>query len=113
MPQDINDMMFCNHCKMNAYPSRPKFNSAMFGVLAVIIFIIVAILFSIFSVILSEIMLFLWFMWGFMIFNPYLLYYGIKKKQYCPRCYLKLVEKNLEYQPFGNKEPEVFKQIRP
>jgi hypothetical protein len=52
-------------------------------------------------------------MWGFMLLNPYLIYYLVKKKQFCPRCYQKVVEKNLEYQPFGKKEPEIYKLIAP
>ena len=48
-----------------------------------------------------------------MVLNPYLIFYITKQKENCPRCYSKVVEKNLDYQPFGEKEPEVFKIISP
>lgn len=52
-------------------------------------------------------------MYGFMFLNPYLIYYGIKNKEYCPRCFQKVIEKNLHYQPFGEKEPEIYKSLTP
>jgi len=52
-------------------------------------------------------------MWGFMIINPYLIYFGLQKKQNCPRCFKKASEKNLEYKPFGEKEPEIYKALAP
>ncbi|MFX0188969.1 MAG: hypothetical protein ACFE8A_14685 [Candidatus Hodarchaeota archaeon] len=113
MPQDINDMMFCESCKMNAFPSKSKFNMVHFGIWTVVMFIIVLIFLASLSPFLGGILFFLYFMWGFTFLNPYLIVYALKKKGYCPRCQQKLVEKNIEYQPFGNKEPEVFKEIRP
>jgi hypothetical protein len=52
-------------------------------------------------------------MWGFLIINPYLIYYGLQKKQHCPRCFNKTIKKNLDYIPFGDKEPEIFKILAP
>lgn len=48
-----------------------------------------------------------------MLLNPYILYYSLQKKQYCPRCYNKTIEKSLEYKPFGNKQPEIYKELAP
>lgn len=50
-------------------------------------------------------------MWGFILLNPYILYYGLQKKQYCPSCYNKTIEKSLEYKPFGDKQPEIYKEL--
>ena len=111
MVQDQSDMMFCNQCKMNVYPSRPKFNIALFGIFAVIMTIIFTTITIISISIFSEIFLFVFFMWGFMVINPYLIYFGFQKKQNCPRCFNKTSEKNLEYKPFGEKEPGIYKKI--
>jgi len=46
-----------------------------------------------------------------MLINPYLIYFSLQKKQYCPRCLRKTIEKNLEYQPFGDKEPDIYKEL--
>ena len=113
MVQDSNDMNFCKNCKMNVYPSRPKFNIKMFGIFAIIMMAAFTVLTIIYFSIYSEIFLFIYFMWGFMIINPYLLYFGLQKKQCCPRCFKKTIEKNLEYKPFGDKEPEIYKELAP
>ena len=111
MVQNPNEMMFCNHCKMNVYPSKPKFNIKMFGIFAIIMMTVFTALTIISFTIFSEIFLIIFFMWGFMIINPYLIYYGLQKKHYCPRCYKKTIEKNLKYKPFGDKEPEIYKAL--
>ena len=113
MSQDINEMKFCESCKMNVFPSRPKFNIKLFGIFAVIILMTLITITVITSFIFSGIILFLYYMWFFMALNPYVFYYGIKKKQNCPRCFQKVVEKNLQYHPFGEKEPEIFKSLAP
>ena len=113
MVQDSNDMNFCKNCKMNVYPSRPKFNIKMFGIFAIIMMAAFTVLTIIYFSIYSEIFLFIYFMWGFMIINPYILYFGLQKKQYCPRCFNETIEKNLEYKPFGDREPEIYKEIPP
>ena len=112
MAQDINNMMFCNQCKMNVFPSRPKFNIKVFGIFAVLMLIVVIIITFIVSTLFAELFLFIFYMWGFMLFNPYLIYYGLRKKNNCPRCYENVVEKNLSYKPFGEKEPEIYKEIK-
>ncbi|MFX1419310.1 MAG: hypothetical protein ACFE9N_10360 [Promethearchaeota archaeon] len=113
MVQDPQDMMFCNQCKMNVYPSRPKFNIKIFGIMAALLLIIFTIITIISLTIFTEIILLIFFLWGFMIINPYLVYYGLHKKQYCPRCYNKTIEKNLKYKPFGDKDPEIYKDLVP
>lgn len=113
MSQDINEMKFCGSCKMNVFPSRPKFNIKLFGIFVILISAIIIPLTIISIPLLSGLFIFLFLFYGFMILNPYLIYYSIKKKQNCPRCFQKVVEKNLLYQPFGEKEPEVFKSIAP
>ena len=113
MSQDINDMKFCESCKMNVFPSRPKFNIKIFGIFSAIMLITLTTITVITSFIFSGIILFLYYMWFFMVINPYIFYYGIKKKQNCPRCFQKVIEKNLQYQPFGEKEPEVYKSLAP
>ncbi len=113
MSQDINEMKFCESCKMNVFPTRPKFNIKIFGIFSVMILIILTTITVITSFIFSGIILFLYFMWFFMVINPYVFYYAIKKKQYCPRCFQKVVEKNLLYQPFGEKEPDIYKSLAP
>jgi hypothetical protein len=50
-------------------------------------------------------------MWGFMLINPYLIYFGLQEKKYCPRCYSETFEKNLTYEPFGEKEPGIYKSL--
>jgi len=111
MVQDPNDMMFCNHCKMNVYPSRPKFNIKIFGIFALIMMTVFTAITIISFTIFSEIFLIIFFMWGFMIINPYIVYYGLQKRQYCPRCFKKTIEKDLKYKPFGDKEPEIYKTL--
>ena len=113
MPQNKDEMMFCEKCKMNVFPSRPQFNVKAFVVCSVVIFLIILPIFVTTITFLSEILFYLYFMWGFMFINPYLLYYSLLKKQFCPRCYQGAVGKNLEYKPFGEKEPEVYKEIAP
>ncbi|MFX0043061.1 MAG: hypothetical protein ACFE8L_09125 [Candidatus Hodarchaeota archaeon] len=113
MSQDINDMKFCESCKMNVFPSRPKFNVKIFGIFAVIILIVLVVVTVITSFVLAGILLFLYYFWFFIVVNPYVFYYSIKKKQNCPRCFQKVVEKNLLYQPFGEKEPELYRTIAP
>ncbi|MFW9939643.1 MAG: zinc-ribbon domain-containing protein [Candidatus Thorarchaeota archaeon] len=113
MKQEIADMQFCENCKMNVFPTRPKFNIKIFGIFVVLISAIIIPLTIIYFPILSGLFVFLFIMWGFMFLNPYLLFYIVQKKQNCPRCYQKVVEKNLDYQPFGEKEPEVYKLLAP
>ncbi|MFX0081658.1 MAG: zinc-ribbon domain-containing protein [Candidatus Hodarchaeota archaeon] len=113
MAQDIADMQFCENCKMNVFPTRPKFNIKIFGIFAVLISAIIIPPTIVYLPILSGLFIFLFIMWGFMLLNPYLIYYVVKKKEFCPRCFQKVVEKNLDYQPFGEKEPEVYKFIAP
>jgi hypothetical protein len=113
-PQNFDDMKFCNLCKMNVFPTRPPFNVKLF----ILFFIIVSITF-IPLIILSLPYLTAWIIvaifltWGFLVINPYLIIYGLKKKQYCPNCYQLLNEKNLEYQPFGEKVSEIYEKIAP
>ncbi|MFW9874643.1 MAG: zinc ribbon domain-containing protein [Candidatus Thorarchaeota archaeon] len=109
--QDIADMQFCESCKMNVFPTRPKFNIKIFGIFIVLISVIIIPLIIIFIPILSGVFIFLFFFFGFMLLNPYLLIYAVKKKVFCPLCYQKVVKKNLDYQPFGEKEPEAYKLI--
>ena len=111
--QEIADMQFCENCKMNCFPVRPNFNVKIFGIFIVIILAIAVPITIIFIPYLSGLFIFLFLMWGFMLLNPYLLYYIAQRKQYCPRCYQKVTEKNLNYQPFGDKVPEVYKLITP
>jgi len=113
MPQDINDMMFCENCKMNVFPTRPQFNIGAFGVCTIITFLIILPIFITSIAFLSEIILSLYFMWGFMFVNPYLLYYGLQKSQFCPKCHQEVTEKNLDYIPFGEKKPDIYKVITP
>jgi len=109
--QNIEDMGFCENCKMNVFPTRPKFNIKIFGFFAVVLFILFSIITVISLSMFSSIFLFIFFMWGFMVINPYVIYYGLKEKEYCPRCYQPVHEKNIEYKPFGDKIPEIFKSI--
>ncbi len=113
MVQDPNEMMFCNQCKMNVYPSRPQFNIIIFVIFAIIMFVVFTTITIISLSVFSEILLFIFFMWGFMIINPYLIYFGLQKKQNCPRCFEKASKKNLEYEPFGEKKPDIYKALAP
>ncbi len=113
MHQDINTMMFCRNCRMNVFPSRPKFNVITFVICVLIMFPIIATINLVFFFPFFVLFNFIFLMWGFMLFNPYLIFYGLKKKQYCPRCYQKVIEKNLDYQPFGEKKPEIFTSLSP
>ncbi|MFX1302461.1 MAG: zinc ribbon domain-containing protein [Promethearchaeota archaeon] len=113
MVQDPNDMMFCESCRMNVFPTRPRFNIKIFGSFVIIILSLLISITIIFFSVFSAIFLFIYFMWGFMILNPYLIYYGLQKSRYCPRCFKKTVEKNLEYQPFGDKQPEISITLAP
>ncbi len=113
MVQDINNMVFCQSCCMNVFPTRPRFNIKIFGIFAVLMLIIFTTITIVSLSILSEIFLFIFFMWGFLIINPYLIYYGLQKKIYCPKCFDKASEKNLEYKPFGEKQPEIYKVLAP
>ena len=105
MSQDINDMKFCESCKMNVFPSRPKFNTGVFLICMLIILPFVMMISVIFFSAISELLIILFFLWGFMIINPYLIIYAIKKKRYCPNCYRLVIAKNLDFYPFGEKEP--------
>jgi len=58
MSQDINKMKFCESCKMNVFPSRPKFNIRLFGIFAVIILMTLITITVITSFIFSGIILF-------------------------------------------------------
>ncbi|MFX0030726.1 MAG: zinc ribbon domain-containing protein [Candidatus Hermodarchaeota archaeon] len=98
---------------MNVFPSRPKFNIKIFGFFVILFSLILIALTIIFIPVLSGLFIFFFLMWGFMFLNPYTIYYLVKKKQFCPRCYHKVAEKNLEYQPFGKKEPAIFGLIAP
>ena len=104
MPQDKNDMRFCNNCKMNVFPTRPEFNTLAFSVIAAVMFVIVTIFtFLAFFTLFFEMIFFLYL---FMCLNPYLIYYGLLRKDNCPKCRSKVVDKNLEYEPFGTKKGE-------
>jgi hypothetical protein len=113
MAQNLDEMRFCSACKMNVFPTRPKFNVKIFYTCAVAILFVLVIITIISLTIFAELFLFIFFMWGFIMLNPYLIYYGIRRKQYCPRCYQEVSEKNLDYKPFGDKEPEIYKLIAP
>ncbi|MHA1490707.1 MAG: hypothetical protein ACTSRI_13745 [Promethearchaeota archaeon] len=113
MPQDTNTMKFCFNCRMNVFPSRPIFNVKMFVICVLIMFPIIVTINLVFFFAFFVLFNFIFLIWGFMLFNPYLIFYGLKKKQYCPRCYQKVIEKNLDYQPFGEKEPEIFTVLSP
>ncbi len=108
MPQNLDDMQFCRNCQMNVFPTRPEFNTKIFGILAISFLAILIAITIVFLSIFTEFILIIFFMWGFIIFNPYLLYFIAQKKNNCPRCYYVVDEKNLEYRPFGEKEPKIF-----
>jgi hypothetical protein len=111
--QDLDRMKFCKYCEMNVFPTRPKFNTKIFSICIVMMLVVFTSITILLTSLFLGVFLFFFIMWGFMIVNPYLLYYGAKKKQYCPKCYQELVEKNLEYKPFGKKISEVFNLITP
>jgi len=111
--QNLDEMKFCTHCKMNVFPSRPKFNIKIF-ILCIFIMLVTFITMTYFVYSLfASFFLFIFIMWGFIVINPYLIFYGVKKKNNCPNCYYELIEKNIEYIPFGEIIPEVFKKIAP
>ena len=85
---------------MNVYSTRPQFNAVIFITSAIIMFIIVLILTF------SPFFYFLFFMWLFMFINPYLIYYALQPRKFCPKCRSKVVEKNLDFEPFGSKKGE-------
>lgn len=98
-------MRFCNNCRMNCFPTRSEFNTKVFGIFAVIIFIIITVLTIL--LILSWFFNLMFFFYLFMILNPYLIYYGLIPKIYCPKCHSKCTEEpNKEYEPFGPKKGE-------
>jgi len=109
--QNINEMGFCENCKMNVFPTRHKFNTKIFGFFAVVLFLIFSLITLISLSIFSGIFLFIFFMWGFMVINPYAIYYGLRKKENCPKCYQLVHEKNTDFIPFGDKTPVIFKPI--
>lgn len=111
MPQNLDDMQFCKNCLMNVFPTRSEFNNKIFGVFAFSLLATLIIITITFLSIFTELFLLIFFMWGFMCLNPYLLFYIAKQKQNCPRCYQIVSEKNLDFKPFGEKEPEVYKLI--
>jgi hypothetical protein len=113
-PQNYDDMKFCNKCKMNVFPTRPLFNIKIFFFFFIIVSaIIIPLIILYLPNVAAGILIFIFLIWGFLIINPYLIIYGLKKKQYCPNCHLRVVEKNLEYQPFGEREPEIYNNIAP
>lgn len=109
--QNNNEMGFCENCKMNVFPTRPKFNIKIFGFFVVVLFILFSIITVVSLSIFSSIFLIIFFLWGFMVINPYVIVHGLRKKEYCPRCYQSVHEKNIEFKPFGDKIPEIFKSI--
>ncbi|MHA2005994.1 MAG: hypothetical protein ACXABO_00670 [Promethearchaeota archaeon] len=111
--QDIDEMKFCKDCKMNVFPTRPKFNIKIFGICVIIMLVVFTSITILTASLFMGFLLFIFIMWGFIIINPYLIFYGIKKKQYCPKCYQELVEKNLTYEPFGETVSEVYNRITP
>ena len=106
-------MGFCESCDMNVFPTRPRFSIKIFGVFAVIMLILFTTITVVSLSYLSEVFLFIYIMWGFLLINPYLIYYGVQKKDSCPRCFNKTSAKNLDYQPFGSKESELLKSLAP
>jgi hypothetical protein len=113
-PQNFDEMKFCPTCKMNVFPTRPPFNIKLFLFCFVIVSAVFIPLMVIFLPdIAAGIIVFIFLLWGFMIINPYLIIYGLAKKQYCPNCHHLLNDKNLDYQPFGEKQPEIYKIIAP
>ncbi|MFW9824423.1 MAG: hypothetical protein ACFFE4_15875 [Candidatus Thorarchaeota archaeon] len=113
MPQNLDDMRFCKNCQMNVYPTRPEFNIKIYGIFIIIVLTVLISLSSFFLSFLAELFLFVYFMWAFMILNPYLIYYLIQNKINCPRCYQATEAKNLEFQPFGERSPKPYNNIAP
>jgi hypothetical protein len=37
----------------------------------------------------------------------------MQQKKHCPNCFGPTTEKNLEFKPFGEKEPEIYKLLAP
>lgn len=70
MVQNQLERRLCNKCSRNVFPTRPKPNY-------ILLFI------SIFS-----------------FFIPYLIYYAMKPREYCPICYSKVGMINFNYPPF-------------
>ena len=113
MPQNLDDMQFCKNCQMNVFPTRPEFSIKIFGIFAISLLAILITTTILFLSIFTELILFIFFMWGFMILNPYLIYYFAKQKKNCPKCYQIVNHKNLDFQPFGEKVSEVYRLIAP
>ncbi len=103
--QNINDMGFCDKCKMNVFPTRPKFNIKIFGFFVVVLFILLSLLTVISLSIFSSIFLFIFFMWGFMVINPYIIYYGLREKGYCPSVINRFMKKILSIYHLEIKYP--------
>lgn len=104
MLQDKNDMKFCDNCKMNVFPARPEFNTLVFSVIAGIMVVIVTI--YTFLAFFTPFFQIIFFLYLFMFLNPYLIYYGLIGKKNCPKCRKEVVNKNLDYEPFGSKKSE-------
>ncbi|MFX1409079.1 MAG: hypothetical protein ACFFA6_01905 [Promethearchaeota archaeon] len=60
----LDDMKFCESCKMKIFPSRPKFSIKTFGLFVILIFTIILPLIVIFLPLLLGLLIFL--MWGLM-----------------------------------------------
>ena len=113
MPQNLDDMQFCKNCEMNVFPTRPEFHIKIFVVFAFSLFVILITVTILSLSIFTELTLIIFFMWGFMILNPYLIYYIAQQKKNCPKCYQIVNQKNLDFQPFGEKVSEVYSLITP
>jgi ribosomal protein L37AE/L43A len=113
MPQNFDDMQFCKSCQMNVFPSRLEFNIKIFGIFAVIFFIVLLSVTILFLSIITELILLIFFLWGFMVINPYLIYYIAQQKKNCPKCYQRVTEKNMDFKPFGPKVSEVYRGLIP
>lgn len=108
MFQNKEDMGFCDNCGMNAFPARPEFNTVLFVVSAILESILTIVMIAIIFILTWAIDVLLLI---FIIFlNPYIIYYLLQPKKYCPKCRKELSEKNLAYEPFGDKKPEIFKR---
>ncbi len=108
MWQNKEDMGFCDDCGMNAFPARPEFNTVLFVITAIISIIVMIIIIGILSVLFLDFSVLL--LMFIILLNPYVIYYLLQPKKYCPRCRNELSEKNLAYEPFGNKTAEVYKK---
>lgn len=101
-------MGFCDDCGMNAFPARPEFNTVLFVITATISSVVMVIIIGILFVLLFDLnVLLLIFI---IVLNPYVVYYLLQPKKYCPHCRRELSKKNLNYEPFGDKEPEIYKK---